>query len=226
MWKNSDSYLPNFAQPASSFLQWESTLASAYEKIVLRCPTGTAFSGTATLNYYDGTNYTTVDTVSVSSDTAGQYFEFSVVAPRFQTGWQVVFSSLDIAIQSITVTGIVTLLEPQETPSTRASLVMYPAGTLPKTVVNSAGETIPATYCPLATVDVAINFIIEKIEDTRYIIHRDYTPVADWLTKPFDEDLIDLYEQVSEYSGLWMTPASAMKQEYLALAEDQIIVET
>ena len=223
MWKNSDSYLPGFAQPTTSFLQWESDLAAAYSKIVLRCPTGTAFTGTATLNYYDGTTYTFVQQVSISSDTTGQYFEFEV-DPRFQTGWQVVFSSLDVAIQSITVTGVVTMMEPQAEPSTRAVLVMYPSGTLPKTVVNSTGETIPATYCSLAIVDV-IDYSVEKLEDIRYIIHRDYTPVADWLTKPFDEDLIDLYEQVSDYPRLWMSPPTCMKQEYLTLTEDQITVE-
>jgi hypothetical protein len=224
MWKNTDTYLPSFANPTQSFLQWESDLASAYSKVVLRCPTGTAFTGTATFNYFDGTNYTFVETVSISSDSTGQFFEFNL-DPRFQTGWQIVFSSLDVAVQSITVTGVVTLLESQAAPSTRAVLVMYPKGTLPKTVVNSAGETIPATYCPLAVVDVSSNYSIEKIEDVRYIIHRDYTPVADWLTKPFDEDLIDLYEQVSDYSPLWLTPSSCMKQEYLALNKDQIIVE-
>ena len=224
MWKNTDTYLPSFANPTQSFLQWESDLASAYSKVVLRCPAGTAFTGTATFNYFDGTNYTFVETVSISSDSTGQLFEFNL-DPRFQTGWQIVFSSLDVAVQSITVTGVVTLLESQAAPSTRAVLVMYPKGTLPKTVVNSAGETIPATYCPLAVVDVSSNYSIEKIEDVRYIIHRDYTPVAEWLTKPFDEDLIDLYEQVSDYSPLWLTPSSCMKQEYLALNEDQIIVE-
>lgn len=224
MWKNTDTYLPSFANPTQSFLQWESDLASAYSKVVLRCPAGTAFTGTATFNYFDGTNYTFVETVSISSDSTGQFFEFNL-DPRFQTGWQIVFSSLDVAVQSITVTGVVTLLESQAAPSTRAVLVMYPKGTLPKTVVNSAGETIPATYCPLAVVDVSSNYLIEKIEDVRYIIHRDYTPVADWLTKPFDEDLIDLYEQVSDYSPLWLTPSSCMKQEYLALNKDQIIVE-
>jgi hypothetical protein len=224
MWKNTDTYLPSFANPTQSFLQWESDLASAYSKVVLRCPAGTAFTGTATFNYFDGTNYTFVETVSISSDSTGQFFEFNL-DPRFQTGWQIVFSSLDVAVQSITVTGVVTLLESQAAPSTRAVLVMYPKGTLPKTVVNSAGETIPATYCPLAVVDVSSNYSIEKIEDVRYIIHRDYTPVADWLTKPFDEDLIDLYEQVSDYSPLWLTPSSCMKQEYLSLNKDQIIVE-
>ena len=136
-----------------------------------------------------------------------------------------VFSSLDIAIQSITVTGVVTLLEPQASPSTRAVLVMYPSGTLPKTVINSAGEEIPATYCPLAMIDVLTGYSIDNIEDLRYIIHRDYVPVADWLTKPFDEDLVNLYEQVSDYSPLWLAPPSCMKQEYLSLTKEQITVE-
>jgi hypothetical protein len=224
MWKNTDTYLPSFANPTQSFLQWESDLASAYTKITLRCPSGTAFTGTATLNYYDGSTYTDIETVTISSDSSGQFFEFNP-DPRFQTGWQVVFSSLDVAVQSITVSGVITLLEPQASPSTRAVLVMYPRGTLPKTVVNDSGKTVPATYCPLAVVDIATNYRIEKIEDTRYIIHRDYTPVADWLTKPFDEDLINLYEQVSEYPALWMAPTSCMKQEYLSLTKDQVIVE-
>jgi hypothetical protein len=224
MWKNTDFFLPSFAQPSQSFLQWESDLASAYTKILLRCSEKTAFTGTATLSYFDGTTYTFIQTVSISSDTTGQFFEFNP-DPRFQTGWQVVFSSLDIAIQSITVTGVVTMLEPQSSPSTRAVLVMYPSGTLPKTVINSAGEEIPATYCSLAKVDVLSGYSIDEIGDLRYIIHRDYTPVADWLTKPFDEDLINLYEQVSGYSPLWLAPPSCMKQEYLGLTKDQILVE-
>ena len=224
MWKNTDTYLPSYAQPTTSFLQWESDLASAYSKIVLKCPSGTAFTGTATLSYYDGTNYTSVQTAPIASDSTSQFFEFTI-NPVFQNGWHVVFSSSDIAIQAITVTGTVTLLESQEAPSTRAALVMYPSGTLPKTTVNGAGKTIPATYCPLAIVDVAVDFLIEKIEDARYIIHRDYTPVADWLTKPFDDDLTNLYEQVSDYPELWLAPPSCMKQEYLALEKEQITVE-
>ena len=50
-WSNQDSYFPAFAQPTSSFLQWESELTMAYSKIVLRCPANTAYTGTATLNY-------------------------------------------------------------------------------------------------------------------------------------------------------------------------------
>lgn len=224
MWANKDTYLPAFAQPTSSYLQWESSLTAAYTKIQLRCPAGTAYTGTATLNYYDGVTYSFVDTVSIASDTTGQYFEF-VVDPRFQTGWQVVFSSLDVSIQAITVTGVITQLEKQAAASSRAVLVMYPSGTMPKKVENSAGEMIPATYCPLATVGVGRTFNIDSIVDARYVIHRDYQPVADWLTLPFDEELINLYEQVEDYPNLWLAPPSCLKQEYLTLEENQVIVE-
>jgi len=224
-WANQDTLLPTYAQPDTSFIQWESDLPQAYSKVTLRCPPNTAYTGTATLSYYDNSTLVTVGEVSIQKDSTGQFFEFAPNTPVFQSGWNVSFSSLDMAIQNITVTGVLTLLEPQESPSTRATLVMYPTGTLPKTVLNDSNETVPATYCPLAQVDITNNYKVEKIQDTRFIIHRDYVPVADWLTKPFDEDLIDLYEQVTDYRPLWMAPPSAMKQEYAALSENQITVE-
>jgi hypothetical protein len=224
-WANQDTLLPTYAQPVESFIQWESDLPQAYSKVVLRCPPNTAYTGTATLSYYADSTLVLVNKVPIQKDSTGQYFEFEPTAPVFQSGWNVSFSSLDIAVQSITVSGVLTLLEPQESPSTRATLVMYPTGTLPKTVVNASNKTVPATYCPLAQVDINNSYKIEKIQDTRFTIHRDYVPVADWLTKPFDEDLIDLYEQVTGYQPLWMSPPSAMKQEYAALSESQITVE-
>jgi hypothetical protein len=224
MWANVDTYFPTSAQPAQSYVQWESELAMAYSSMTLRCPPKTAYTGTANLNYYNGSTYTLVQTVDLQTDASGQFVKFDV-SPRLQTGWQVEFSSLDVSVQSITVSGVITLLERQAAASTRATLVMYPLGTLPKTVTNSQGEKVPATYCPLATVDIAVDYKVEDIVDNRYIIHRDYTPVADWLTKPFDETLIDLYEQVSDYSNLWLAPTTSLKPEYLSLEQSQIIVE-
>jgi hypothetical protein len=165
-----------------------------------------------------------VQTKSVSKDSSGQFFEFDVPEPTFQNGWQVEFSTLDIAIQAITVSGVITLEQPQASPSPRATLVMYPYGTLPKTVVNEAGKEIPASYCYLAEVDVSNKFTLLDIVDSREIIRRDYVPVADWLTKPFDDNLINLYEQVSSYSPLWMAPPSCMKQEYADLESYQVEV--
>lgn len=222
-WRNQDTYFPTYIQPASSFLQWESDLAMAYSEITLRCPSGSSVTGTATLTYYDGVSYYSSTTVAVESDDNGQFFKF-VLEPQFETGWKIEFSSLNVSIQTITVSGVITLIRNQASPSTRAVLVMYPSGTLPKTTINSSGETIPATYCPLAIVDIDKSLKINSLQDLRYIIHKDYTPIADWLTHPFDSDLINLYEQVSDYPLFWMSPESCMKQEYVALKNDQITV--
>jgi len=214
-WSTEDSYYPSYAQPTSSYIQWESVLAQSYESITLRCPTGTAYTGTATLYYVNNGVLSEVTTTAISSDTTGQYFTLPVTSQVLQTGWRVEFSSAKISIQSITVTGIITLLEKPSVPVPRASLVLYPSGTLP------VGET----FCSLAEITVNNDYQVTKLKDTREVIRRDYTPVADWLTKPFDTDLINLYEEVSIYPTTWMNPPTAMKQEYAELTQYQVIVE-
>lgn len=224
-WSNEDTYFPSYSQPSEAYLQWESDLEQAYSTVTLRCPPGTAYSGTATLSYVDGATLTPVQTVNILKDGTGQYFTFSPEEEVLQSGWRVTFSDVVTSIQSIVVSGKLTLLQPQAAPSPRARLVMYPSNTLPATVINSSGEEIPATYCRLAQVDIVTGWTVEDINDVRSIIHRDYTPVANWLTAPFDEDLINLYEQVSDYSALWMSPPACLKQEYAKLKSNQIQVE-
>ena len=214
-WSTEDSYYPSYAQPTSSYIQWESLLAQSYESITLRCPTGTAYTGTATLYYVNNGVLSEVTSTEISSDTTGQYFTLAVTRQILQTGWRVEFSSTKISIQSITVTGVITLLERPSVSTPRASLVLYPSGTLP------VGET----FCSLAEITVNNDFQVTKLRDTRDIIRRDYTPVSDWLTKPFDTDLINLYEEVSIYPTTWMNPPTAMRQEYDGLTQYQVIVE-
>jgi hypothetical protein len=214
-WSSKDTYFPSFAQPASSYIQWKSTLGSAYSKVVLRCPSDTAYTAKASFFYVTSSGVEMFQgEVSPSLDSTGQYYQFDFPAPAMNTGWKVVWSDTDVAIQSILVTGAVTLEERPASESTRAALVIWRAGTEPKNV----------TYCPLAYVDVNNNFEVEGIEDIRYVIRRDYVPVADWLTKPFDETLINLYEQVSEYPQFWMNPPTCMKQEYADLIKQNIVV--
>ena len=214
-WSTEDSYYPSYAQPTSSYIQWDSALAQSYTSITLRCPTGTAYTGTATLYYVNSGVLSEVTSTEVSSDTTGQYFTLNITEQVLQTGWRVEFSSTKISIQSITITGVITLLEKPSVSVPRASLVLYPSGTLP------VGET----FCSLAEITVNNEFQVTKLKDTREIIRRDYTPVADWLTKPFDTDLINLYEEVSTYPTTWMNPPTAMKQEYAGLTQYQVIVE-
>ena len=214
-WSTEDTYYPSYAQPTTSYIQWESVLAQSYESITLRCPTGTAYTGTATLYYVNNGVLSEVTTTKISSDTAGQYFTLSITEQVLQKGWRIKFSSAKVSIQSITVTGVITRLERPSVPVPRASLVLYPSGTLP------VGET----FCSLAEITVNNEFQVTKLKDTRDIIRRDYTPVADWLTKPFDIDLINLYEEVSTYPTTWMNPSTAVKQEYAELTQYQVIVE-
>jgi hypothetical protein len=224
-WSNEDSFFPSYAQPTEAYLQWKVDYGQAYTKVTLRCPSGTAYTGTATLSYVNGTTLSPVSTVDVKKDTTSQYFEFVIDGPEYQTEWNVSFSSLSVSIQSVLVSGSLTLLESQAALAPRASLVMYPANSVPRFIENTQGDRVPATYCLLAEVDVNSSYEIENIEDLRTIIHRDYVPVADWLTKPFDSDLISLYEQVSTYSKSWMSPTESLKQEYASLEKYQVQVE-
>lgn len=223
-WSSEDNFFPSYAQPTESFIQWESDLTHAYSQITLKLPLGVGFSGTATLYYEDLT--TPVAEGSLRSDGTNNYLDFKVAEPNLQNSWRIVFSSNSISVEQIFVSGNLTLLQPQATASPRARLVMYPEGTSPKTVINDQGKTLPVTYCKLAEVTVNSDYQVTKITDLRTIIRREYAPVADWLTRPVDSDLIDLYEQVSDYQNTWLSPISAMKQEYSSLEVNQIVVES
>jgi hypothetical protein len=91
---------------------------------------------------------------------------------------------------------------------------MYPQHAIPLT----------STFCPLANISVDNSYNVTSIQDIRFVIRRDYVPVADWLTQFFDDNLINLYEQVLEYPTTWMNPPTCMKQEYLALASKNLVI--
>ena len=214
-WATEDTYLPSYAQPIQSFLQWESSLGAAYSNITLRCPSGVTFLSTASLYYVtsDGIE-TLLLSVSPSVDSVGQYYKFSIESPAFNTGWKIVWSDIGVSIQSVTVSGSIILEKKAATSSTKASLVIYPQKVIPAT----------STFCPLANVTVNNEFKVESIQDIRFVIRRDYVPVSDWLTKFFDDNLINLYEQVLEYPTTWMNPPTCLKQEYAALASQNIVI--
>lgn len=229
-WSNKDSYFPTYAQPVECFFQWESNeffidplmaspqvLPSAYSKIVVRCSPDSQYSGSATFSYVVNDEAQGVETVSILKDSDGQYFEINVSNPSFQSGWRLDFTDMGMKISEVKVTGVVTKVTRQAEPSTRCALSIYPAESVPTTVLNTQGEEVPATYCNLAYIDVDSNYELRDIQDIRQIIHREYKPIAEWLTRPFDEDLIDLYRQVKGYSTLWMGPVECMRQEYVTL---------
>jgi hypothetical protein len=145
--------------------------------------------------------------------------------PTFNTGWKIEWSDPKVSIQSVSVSGTISLLRKPSTGKSEVSLVAYPTGSLPSTVTNSVGGEIPVTYCKLAQVDVSPSYEVVKVFDVRESVNADYQPIAEWLTRPWDDNLISLYEQVDNYSTLWMAPDLCLNQEYLSLSDDLIIVE-
>lgn len=232
-WHNQDSFFPDFVQPTESWIAWESELASAYSSLTLRCPSGTVHPSTtsAVLSYWNGIAWQPWADTMISSDTAGQFFTISLESPGFQTKWRIDFENfstglpyLPINIQSIQVSGIVTLMRRPSEPLVTSALAIYPENLVPKTIENSLGEAVPAIHCRIALFDTNEKAEIIRVIDERLIVNRDFKPVADWLTRPFDENLTDLYEQVKGYATLWMNPVDCMKQEYALLTEDLVVV--
>jgi len=221
VWKNYDSFFPTYLQPTTAFIQWESVLPSAYSEVLLRCPANTAITGEARLYYFnpDTNSYDLVCSTVVEKDKTSQFFRLNAFDPTFQKVWRVEFDDLKASIQSVVVTGTVTRLKRPVAPRPRASLVMYPENLVPRVVVDANNVEITPTYCDLALVSIKDGYIIEDIRDIRNITQREFVPVADWLTQPWDSNLINLYEQVRGYAELWMKPETLLKQEYVGLVK-------
>lgn len=221
-WKNTDDFFPSYAQPTETYLSWKSPKYSALSKITLRCPADSTFSAQATLSVKNNDSWDVCMEANVSSDSDGLYYEFNLNEPTFQEEWKVSWDSANMAISQVTVSGIVTLLKQPATGSSRYALVAYPENSIPEFTTNFNGEKVPLVLCALAYVDVDEMFTVIRIDDVRDIVYRDYKPVAEWLTRPQDEDLIDLFGQVSSYSTNWMAPSTSMVHEYSDLREESI----
>ena len=234
-WRNYDGLFPSYSGEA--FLSWQSPHPAAYSELTLRCPTNSSVTGTASLyymtcpnpvegeTYCSSPNWILQETANIETDSEGQCFKFSFSEPSYRHGWKVVWSDSKIAINRVLVSGILSLLRKPSTATSFFQLIAYPENSVPKTVKNAIGVEIPTTLCQLAYVDINGAYEIEKITDLREIVHTDYQPVSDWLTKEFDENLINLFSQVKEYPVLWMSPTECMTQEYLSLGEKLITVE-
>jgi hypothetical protein len=210
-WTNYDSSYTAGPQPSSAFIVWVSSFPSAYSKITLVQPAGNAidFSVVATLEILVGATWAEVATTQATTvDGVGRY-TFELVNPAYTRGWRVTWRRPSpgvpkIYVQNVQVSGVITLYKAPSGPSPLASLAIYEANLVPPEF----------TYCNLALVDITSSQTVERVEDTRYLIFRDYQPVSNWLTDFWDANLIDLYDQVSDYSNLWMSPDYCLRQEY------------
>lgn len=217
LWRASDEEFPPYAQPNGAWVAWESEKPLSCYDITFRCFPNSVASGTASLYFYEGNDWVLTSETSASFDENSFFFKFELDSPTFQKKFRVEWSSSSVAINSVTVSGTLTITSRPATLTTFSSLVAYPENMVPDTFTNGDGEEVPVSICELAYVDVDETFRITNIDDVRTIVHREYKPVTEWLSRPEDEDLIDMYEQVSRYSELWMSPQNAMKHEYAKL---------
>lgn len=234
-WRNYDGVFPNYNGQA--YLIWQTEYPNEYSKIKLRCPSNTAITGSATLyyqtcpspnpndKYCSSPEWLPQNTVEVTRDSEGQYFEFDITYPSPQYGWKVVWSDAQVSIKSVLVSGSITLKRRPATGSTYCQLVAYPRNSAPKTITNSVGIEVPVVYCNLANVDINNLCEVTQLSDIRQTVGTNYQPIADWLTKPWDDNLSNLYKQIKNYPEYWMAPSTCMDQEYASLEQSLIQVE-
>lgn len=233
-WSNYDSYFPSYSQPAE--LSWQMPLPARLSKITLRCPPNTGFTGSASLYYMtcsssnegvfcDDPVWTYAETVNVSKDETSQYFEFEIDSPWTVKGWKVEWTDQKMSISNIYVSGVLTLTRRPAAKSTSYALVAYPVNSIPSTIENSLGEDIPLILCKLAYVDINSEYTVTDLTDAREIVFNSYEPVAEWLTRPWDENLMSVFDQIDNYGKYWLDPIECMRQEYASLAEDDIILD-
>lgn len=233
-WRNYDGLFPNYSDNA--VLTWIFPNPGLFSTIKLRCPSGTAITGTATLSlskcvtgdpenpYCDSPDFVEHSTVPVMSDSDGQFFEFNIADPTLITGWSIQWSDPKIAINQVFVTGSLNLRRKPEVGRIRTSLVAYPQNAVPKVALDSEGKEVPAVYCNLAIVDTSREYTVTKIQDAREVVNTTYQPISDWLTLFWDRNLMSLYSQTQDYSNSWMSPTQCLKKEYDKLSELNVAV--
>lgn len=227
-WTNYDSLFLSYSSPAE--LAWQLPLPCLFNKITLKCPANTSHTGTATLYYMscqdaepgefcENPVWNFWQTVEVSKSGTEQFFEFSIEDSFFCNGWKVEWSDPKVSIRDVAVSGIVTLSKKPATMTTNYTLVAYPTNSVPDKFTNSLGEEVPIILCKLAYVDINSSFTVTQLQDIREVVTNSYEPIAEWLTRPWDNSLMNLYNQFSNFPEYWMSPPTCMNNEYLKIAE-------
>lgn len=234
-WSNRDGLFPSYTQDA--FLSWQTPLGCSFYNVTLRCPRNTNYTGTATLYYMSCSDTTEEEfclnpvwnfwgTVPVSNDALGQFYSFSFDTPIMCRGWKVEWSDPQISINDVTVSGIITENKKPATMTTDYALVAYPANSIPDKFTNSLGEEVPLILCKLAYVDIDSTFTVTGLQDIREVVYTKYEPIAEWLTRPWDETLMNLFDHASNFPTKWMNPETCLKYEYETLSEYGIAVDS
>lgn len=233
-WFSQDPVFPE--QGGITFLEWQTPYPCSFSRIVARCPSGSESAGPATLRtlscdsphqegeYCSTYTWNFESTVEPSLDEGGFFYEFSILEPTPQTGWRIDWVNSGVKVYQVSVDGVLSLRRRPEEGVSICELVAFPENAAPEFADLGEGKSVRATYCDLALVDVNKNFQVDQISDLRKIVKTEYTPVADWLTEPWDENLSNLFHEFGNYTKLWMDPVSSMNHEYEKLSRKSIEV--
>jgi hypothetical protein len=234
-WRNYDGIFPNYSGEA--YLSWQSPFPWSLSKVVVRCPKGESAPEYASLSmlscptpteegqYCENPEWVPQFESALKEDDDGKFYEFIVPEPAFGTGWKVSWSGPKVSVYSVLVDGILTLEEEPLIPITVCKLAAYPVNSAPRTIELPNGDIVEPVYCDLANVQIDNSFTITQISDLRETVSKDYVPVTDWLTSPWDDNLKEMFYQASNYTPLWLAPTSSMRGEYKKLSDASITLE-
>lgn len=232
-WSNRDGLFPSYASDA--YLSWQFVMPCSLSSITLRCPYGSGHTGTATIYYMSCADNTESEfcnnpvwnfwgTSTISSDQVGQFFNFTFDTPINCKGWKVEWSDPNISISDVVVSGIISEMRKPATMTTDYALVAYPANSVPSNFTNSEGKEVPLILCKLAYVDINNAFTVTGIRDIREVVQTKYEPIAEWLTRPWDENLMEMYDELSNFPDRWLNPDTCVLREYDKLTQYNIEV--
>jgi hypothetical protein len=223
-WKNYDGVFPEYT--GDSYLSWQTPYPCSFSRIVVRCPKYEPAPERAFLDflscpnpneegeYCENPEWVFQFESVLKEDNDGKIYEFVIPEPTFGTGWRLSWSGPKVSVYSVLVDGILTLEEEPSAPVTVCQLAAYPVNSSPKFIELPNGDSVEPVYCDLAYVQIDNSFTVTEISDLRKTVSKDFSPVADWLTLPWDENLKGMFDQVNNYTELWLNPTTAMKGEY------------
>ena len=216
--------MPDYEQPVTSWVEWESVLPWKLDTIKIRTDAveNVPACSLSVASLDSDESWELVQQQEAKRDGTGFYWEFQtdlVPQKKWRLDWG--FNVRTSATQ-LTVSGLLYIATKPTAPRPRAQLAIYPTNLVPE----------DESLCRLAIVSVD-NYQIPYRpngelfkDDIREIINRDYEPIADWLTQYWDEQLVSLWEDVKEFTPRFMAPPTLLGYSYLSLEKVGISVDS